>query len=108
MDHRAGKPVNRFNASSDLTLKEYGVYKFRKTIELNAKPASFFVHVSADNRYKPFVNGKHVSQGPARGDLYFWNFETVDIAPYLNAGSNTVAAVVWNEGRSNRNPKSLT
>lgn len=94
-----GKPINRFNASSDLTLKDYGVYKFRKTIELTTKPASFVVHVSGDNRYKLFVNGKHVSQGPARGDLYFWNFETVDIAPYLNAGSNTVAAVVWNEGR---------
>jgi alpha-L-rhamnosidase len=94
-----GKPINRFNASSDLTLKDYGVFKFRKTIQLNAKPASFVVHVSGDNRYKLFVNGKHVSQGPARGDLYFWNFETVDIAPFLNAGSNTVAAVVWNEGR---------
>lgn len=94
-----GIPINRFTASSDLTLKEYGVFKFRKTIALTAKPASFVIHVSGDNRYKLYVNGKHVSQGPARGDLYFWNFETVDIAPYLTAGSNTVAAVVWNEGR---------
>ncbi len=94
-----GRPINRFTATSDLTLKEYGVYKFRKTIDLTAKPASFVVHVSADNRYKLYVNGTQVSQGPARGDLYFWNFETVDIAPYLNAGSNIVAAVVWNEGR---------
>jgi hypothetical protein len=45
------------------------------------------------------VNGKQVSQGPARGDLYFWNFETIDIAPSLNAGSNNVSAVVWNDGR---------
>lgn len=94
-----GRPINRFTASSDLTLKEYGVFKFRKTIELTAKPASFVIHVSGDNRYKLFVNGKHVSQGPARGDLYFWNFETVDIASYLQAGRNTVSAVVWNEGR---------
>ncbi|MCF0072748.1 alpha-rhamnosidase [Dyadobacter sp. CY261] len=94
-----GKPINRFTAASDLTLKDYGVFKFRKTVELAAKPATFVVHVSGDNRYKLFVNGKHVSQGPARGDLYFWNFETVDLAAYLNAGSNTVSAVVWNEGR---------
>ncbi|WP_211217521.1 alpha-L-rhamnosidase C-terminal domain-containing protein [Segetibacter koreensis] len=40
-----------------------------------------------------------VSQGPARGDLYFWNFETVDLAPYLQQGKNTVAALVWNEGK---------
>ena len=94
-----GIPINRWNASSDLTLKEYGVFKFRKTIELKSKPTSFVIHVSGDNRYKLLVNGKQVSQGPARGDLYFWNFETLDVAQYLNAGSNTVAAVVWNDGR---------
>ncbi len=95
-----GAPINRFNATSDLTLKDYGVFKFRKTVELKEKPTSFVVHVSADNRYKLFINGKQVSQGPARGDLYFWNFETIDIASYLNAGSNNVAAVVWNDGRN--------
>ncbi len=94
-----GIPINRFNATSDLTLKEYGVFKFRKNIQLGDKPASFVVHVSGDNRYKLFVNGKLASQGPARGDLYFWNFETVDLAPYLVAGENTLAAVVWNDGR---------
>ena len=94
-----GRPINRFTASSDLTLKEYGVVKFRKTIELKDKPTSFIVHVSGDNRYKLFVNGKQVAQGPARGDLYFWNYETIDLAPYLQAGNNLVAAVVWNDGR---------
>lgn len=95
-----GRPINRFTASSDLTLKDYGVFKFRKTIALTQKPSSFIVHVSGDNRYKLFVNGKQVAQGPARGDLYFWNFETLDLAPYLQAGQNTVAAVVWNDGRA--------
>lgn len=94
-----GRPINRFSAASDLTLKEYGVFKFRKIIDLKGKPASFIVHLSADNRYKLFVNGKQVSQGPTRGDLYFWHFETVDLAPYLQSGNNTIAAVVWNDGR---------
>ncbi|MEP7142132.1 MAG: alpha-L-rhamnosidase C-terminal domain-containing protein [Ferruginibacter sp.] len=76
----------------------YGVYLFRKTIDLNTRPGKFIIHVSADNRYKLFVNEKQVSIGPARGDLSHWNFETVDIAPYLKAGKNIVAAQVWNEG----------
>ena len=50
--------------------KDYGVYHFRKTFSLNNKPASFVVHVSADNRYKLFVNGTMVSLGPARADLF--------------------------------------
>jgi alpha-L-rhamnosidase len=77
---------------------EYGVYLFRKRFELSEKPKSFIIHVSADNRYKLFVNGKIVSLGPARGDLSHWNFETVDIATYLTAGANIIAAQVWNEG----------
>jgi len=75
----------------------YGVYLFRKSIDLSAKPASFIIYVSADNRYKLFVNGKLVSVGPARGDIEHWNFETVDIAPYLQAGQNSIAAKIWNE-----------
>ncbi|MEJ0033874.1 MAG: hypothetical protein WDO15_27660 [Bacteroidota bacterium] len=56
------------------------------------------MHVSADNRYKLFVNGTLVSLGPARGDLTNWNYETVDIAQYLVVGKNAIAALVWNEG----------
>ncbi len=76
----------------------YGVYLFRKTIDLNSKPDSFVIHVSADNRYKLFVNEKQVSLGPARGDLDHWHFTTLDIAPFLHAGKNIMAAQVWNEG----------
>jgi len=79
-------------------LHDYGVYQFRKTFTLPSKPASFIIHVSADNRYKLFVNGKFVSLGPARGDIFHWNFETVDIAPYLQNGKNAIAAIVWNYG----------
>jgi alpha-L-rhamnosidase len=76
----------------------YGVYNFRKTFSLEEQPASFVIHVSADNRYKLFVNGKIASLGPARGDLFHWNFETVDIAPFLHQGANVVTAIVWNFG----------
>ena len=77
--------------------REYGVYYFRKTLDLPAKPNSFIVKVSGDNRYKLYVNRVLVSVGPARGDTYYWNYETIDLAPYLTAGKNSIAAVVWNE-----------
>jgi alpha-L-rhamnosidase len=83
----AGAPAN-----------EYGVYHFRRTFDLAAKPASFVVHVSGDNRYQLFVNGERVLWGPARGDLLHWRYETLDIAPYLRAGKNVLASVVWNFG----------
>ena len=77
---------------------DYGVYHFRRTFDLPAAPASFLIHVTADNRYKLYVNGELVSLGPARGDLYHWRYESVDIAPHLKAGKNVLAAVVWNFG----------
>ncbi|HYJ63242.1 MAG TPA: alpha-L-rhamnosidase N-terminal domain-containing protein, partial [Parafilimonas sp.] len=76
----------------------YGIYHFRKVFSLDEKPQQFIVHVSADNRYKLYVNDSLVSFGPAKGDLYHWNFETVDIAPKLHSGKNIIAAVVWNFG----------
>lgn len=82
----------------DKPLRAYGVFHFRKLVSLEQKPARFIVHVSADNRYRLFVNGKPVCSGPARGDLYNWYFETVDLAPYLQAGKNVLAALVWNMG----------
>jgi hypothetical protein len=79
--------------------EDYGVYYFRKSFSLAAILDSLPVHVSADNRYKLFVNEKQVSLGPARGDLLHWNYETVDLAPYLHSGKNVIAAQVWNEGK---------
>lgn len=78
---------------------DYGVYHFRRTFELASKPAAFRVHVTGDNRYQLFVNGERVAWGPARGDLYHWRYETVDLARHLRAGRNVLAAVVWNLGQ---------
>lgn len=84
----------------DAVAGEYGVYHFRKHLTLAEKPSHYLVHVSADQRYKLYVNGELASLGPSRGDTNNWNFETVDLAPYLKAGDNILAAVVWNFGAS--------
>lgn len=77
---------------------EYGVYHLRKVFELTEKPSRFIIHVSGDHRYRLFVNGKQVCQGPARGDLRNWKYETLDIVSFLNAGNNVLAAQLWNMG----------
>lgn len=76
-------------------LSDFGVYHFRKTINLEQVPAKFIVHVSADNRYKLFVNDSLVALGPCRGDVSNWNYETIDLAPFLKEGRNILASVVW-------------
>ena len=79
-------------------LYDYGVFHFRKNFHLDKLHEEFLIHVSADNRYRLFVNGTPVCHGPARGDFSQWFYETIDIAPYLKTGKNTLAAMVWNAG----------
>jgi len=78
--------------------RDPGVFRFRKVVELSGTPERFVVHVSGDNRFVLFVNGRRVGAGPARGDLFHWRFESFDLAPFLLPGRNLVAAVVWNFG----------
>lgn len=77
---------------------EYGVYHFRKSVDLTAVPQTFIVHISGDNRYRFYVNGQPVCEGPSRGDIEHWHFESIDIASYLQKGKNVLAAEVWNFG----------
>lgn len=91
-----GRWKARWISVPDEPVNIFGVYHFRKSFTVEDIPARFIVHVSADNRYKLFVNGVQVSLGPSRGDIYNWSYETVDIAPWLKTGKNVLAAVVWN------------
>ena len=80
------------------SLLDYGVFHFRKNFDLMERPKEFIINISADNRYRLFVNGKAVCFGPARADLEHWSFESIDIASFLKPGNNLLAAVVWNFG----------
>jgi alpha-L-rhamnosidase len=82
----------------DTSPSDYGVYHFRRSFPLAAVPERYVVYVSGDNRYELFVNGRRVSWGPARSDLYHWRYEVVDIASQLHVGLNVLAAVVWSDG----------
>ena len=85
-------------APADTPPNDYGVYAFRKSFELAEKPPRFVIHLTADNRYRLFVNGEPVTIGPARGDLMHWCYESIDIASLLKAGGNVIAVQVWNFG----------
>lgn len=78
---------------------EYGVYHFRKSFDLTQVPDQLIVHVSADNRYNLFVNGRRVCYGPAKGDLQTYKYDVVDIAPFLQPGNNQLAALVYQAGK---------
>lgn len=77
--------------------EDLGVFAFRCAFSHAGGPCR--VRLSADNRYKLFVNGKMVAFGPQRGDAQHWFYETIDLEPFLSVGDNELTALVWNFGR---------
>ena len=91
-------PAADWIAPAGIPGDSFTVFHARRTFELTVVPARFVVHVSADNRYRLYVNGLPISSGPQRSDVTHWRYETVDLAPRLRAGRNVIAALVWNWG----------
>lgn len=49
------------------------------------------LHVTADSRYKVFINGTYVGRGVNRCEAYYWYYDTYDITGFLQPGTNVVA-----------------
>jgi alpha-L-rhamnosidase len=76
--------------------------RYRKTVHLDAVAPSVRAAISCDSKYWLWVNGRLVvfegqlKRGPSPTGTYF---DTVELAPYLQPGPNTLALLVWYWGR---------
>lgn len=48
------------------------------------------IKISADSKYKLYVNNHFVCYGPARGDRQVWYYDEPNISPYLCEETNTI------------------
>jgi|LSQX01.1.fsa_nt_gb alpha-L-rhamnosidase len=71
---------------------------FRRVFELG-NDSIVRIHITADQRYVFYVDGKRVGFGPDRGDHYNWFYQTHDLS--LSKGSHTIVAMVWWLSRDN-------
>lgn len=67
---------------------------FRRCLYLEETPDRLSLCLSADSRYRFYVNGQLLAFGPCKGDGEEWYYEETDIAPYLTLGENVLAAEV--------------
>ena len=93
-----GAPPAKWIAPVRAPGDSFTVFHARRSFTLDKEPSRFVVHVSADNRYRLYVNGAQVSSGPQRSDVTHWRYETIDLAHRLHTGRNVIAALVWNWG----------
>ncbi|MBR5245937.1 MAG: alpha-L-rhamnosidase N-terminal domain-containing protein [Clostridia bacterium] len=71
---------------------------FNKTVTLDEIPQELIADISADSKYWLYINGEtvvfegSVKRGPDKNSGYY---DSVDIAPYLKEGENSICALVW-------------
>lgn len=74
--------------------REAAVVLFRREMNLETVPESFNIKISADTRYKLYINGCLCEFGPSKGDREIWFYDEVDTAPFLKTGVNVWAVIV--------------
>ena len=67
---------------------------FRRSFFLEAVPRHLPARVSADSRYRLFLNGRPVGRGPLKGEPSHYFYETCDLGPLLKRGRNILSAEV--------------
>jgi hypothetical protein len=71
---------------------------FNKKLSLDKVSKELIAHISADSKYWLYINGETVvfeggvKRGPHKNGSYY---DSVDIAPYLKKGVNSISALVW-------------
>lgn len=75
---------------------------FRKDTTLSSIPSSVPVAIAVDSKYWLWINGKMVvfegglKRGPNPQDTYY---DSLDLAPYLHQGKNSIAVLLWYFGK---------
>jgi len=69
---------------------ETKLYWFRRTLTLPKAPEKAILHISAEARYKLFINGKRAAFGPCRTSAEEKYYDTLDVAAYLQEGENEI------------------
>ena len=75
---------------------------FRKRFTLTEEFGDARIFLSADDYYKLYINGRFVTQGPAPSYHFQYNYNEVDLRPYLTVGENVIAVHTLYQGLINR------
>ncbi|KAL6408746.1 hypothetical protein AUP68_07692 [Ilyonectria robusta] len=69
-----------------------GFVHFRKSIILQDMPSSpLKIQITADTKYKLYINSRFIHNGPVKGDEHLWFYDELDIQPFLRLGANHIA-----------------
>ena len=74
---------------------------FRKEFECG-NISKAVLNITADDYYKLYINGEFVAMGPAASYHNAYNYNEIDVTPYLKVGKNLIAVHSYYQGFINR------
>ena len=81
-------------SNDDPSVNEYA--EFYRAFTWNGQPT--LCRISVDGDYTLFVNGKFVASNQYGDYEYYKIYDTIELTPYLKAGENDFAVLVWHFG----------
>lgn len=80
--------------SSDKGKEKNTYYYFRKEFNLKKLPDKIKLYITADSRYRLFINGKMIGQGSIQSQSHYKYYDIREIKSHLQQGKNCIAVVV--------------
>lgn len=94
-------PSNACWIGSDHPFDLHEVYlNFRRAFTIQQLPQRACLALTADSRYKLWINGEFVARGPARCYPHAQSVDQFDVTARLRAGENVIAIQVYQPGYS--------
>ena len=78
----------------------YLCFRSPPTLRLEQIPQAAELYITADSRYKLWINGRFVARGPARSYPQYQAVDRLEISSYLQSGRNILAVQVYQPGYS--------
>ncbi len=72
------------------SLNKTALYAFKKIFTVKSNVKSFYVRISADTRYRLYINGKELAHGPCQSTKHVKFYEELECAETLIRGENEI------------------
>ncbi len=76
------------------SLNKTALYVFKKAFTVKKDVKSFFVRISADTRYRLYINGNELAHGPCKSTKHVKFYEELECAQALIRGKNEISILL--------------